>query len=57
MAMVSTLSNGGFKIRVSGAHQKSTLGQTWSKLLKISEDLGFDIKPGKMLFCEDFDLV
>ena len=32
-------------------------GQTWSKFLKISKELEFDIKPWKMLFCEDFDLV
>ena len=52
--IVSTYSDGRIKIRVSKAHQESTLGQTWSKLLKISEELEFDIKPRKMLFGEDF---
>ena len=36
---------------------KVDLGQTWSKLLKIFEKLGFDVKLWKLLFCEDFDLV
>ena len=34
------------------------LGQRWSKLTKIFECLGFDVKAWKkMLFWEDFDLV
>ena len=57
MELVSTFLGDHIKIRVSRAHLESTLGQTWSKLLKISEELGFDIKPWKMLFSEDFDLV
>ena len=57
MTLVSTRSNGWIKIRVFGAHQESAPGQTWSKLLKISEELGFDIKPWKILFGENFDLV
>ena len=30
---------------------------TWSKLLKFSEMLGFDLKLWKVLFCKGFDLV
>ena len=57
VTLVSTHFNRHIKIWVFGAHQESSLGQTWSKLLKISEEIRFDIKPWKMLFCEDFDLV
>ena len=57
MALVSTCFDDRIKITVSRAHQESTPSQTWSKLLKISEGLKFDIKPWKMLFCEDFDLI
>ena len=39
------------------AHHESTPSQIWSKLLKISKELKFDIKSWKMLFCEDFDIV
>jgi len=45
MKLVSIRSNGQIKIKVFGAHQESTLGQTWSKSLKISKELMFDIKP------------
>ena len=57
MALVSTCFDVWIKIRVYGAHLELTPSQTWSKLLKISKELGFDIKPRKMLFCEDFDHV
>ena len=57
MALVSTRSNCWIKIRVSRGHQESTLGQTWSNLLKIFEEVGFDIKSWKMLFCEYFNIV
>ena len=57
MELVSTCFDDRIKIKASRAHEESTLGQTWSKLLKISEKLGFDIKPWKMLFFEDIDLV
>ena len=57
MKLVLTHSYGQIKIRIYGAHQESTPGQIWLKLLKISEELGFDIKRWKMLFCGDFGLV
>ena len=44
-------------LRAFRAHQESTLGQIWSKLLIIFEKLGFDIKPWKIFFYKDFDLV
>ena len=56
MKLVSIYSDGWIKIGVFGAHQESTPSQTWSNLLKVFEELRFDIKPWKMLFCEDFDL-
>ena len=36
---------------------RSTPGQIWSKLLKISEKLRFEVKLWKMLFCEGFDFI
>ena len=50
MELVSTSSHGWIKIIVFGAHQESTLGQTWTKLPKIFDELGFEIKPWKMIF-------
>ena len=44
MALVSTRFDNQIKIRVSRACRELTLGQTWSKLPNISEELGFDIK-------------
>ena len=55
--LASTRSDGRIKIRVFGARSESTLGQIWSKLPKVSEKLGFDVKLLKMFFCEDFDLI
>ena len=43
MALVSTCFDHRIKIRISGSHRESTIGQTWSKLLKISEELGLGI--------------
>ena len=40
-----------------GSQLRVKFGQTWSKFLKISKELEFDIKPWKMLFFEDIDLV
>ena len=57
MELVSTCSDSWIKIWVFGAYPMLTPNQTWSNLLKIFVDLEFDIKPWKMLFCEDFDLV
>ena len=45
MELISTRFDGRIKIRVSRAYQESTPGQTWLNLLKISKELGFDIKP------------
>ena len=60
MALVSTCLDDQIMIRVSRAHRcqlRVKLGQIWLKLLKNCEELGFDIKPWKILFCENFDLV
>ena len=45
MALVSTCFDDRIKIKVFGAHQELTPGQTWSKLIKIFEEPEFDIKP------------
>ena len=57
MELILTCFDDRIKIRVSKAHWVSTPSQTWSKLLKISKELGFDVKLWKVLFCKDFDLV
>ena len=57
MELVSTHSDERVKFRVFRAHRESTSSQTWSKLPIFSKELGFDIKPWKMLFYDDFDLV
>jgi len=54
MALVSTRSDKWIKIRVfrlTLGRLQVKLGQTQSKLLKISEKLGFDVKLWKTLFC------
>ena len=60
MELVSTCSDNRIKIRVFGPISDRLwvkLNQTWPKLLKISEKLGFGAKLWKMLFCECLDLV
>ena len=57
MALILTCFDDRIKIRVFKAHWVSTPSQTWSKLLKISKEFGFDVKLWKVLFCKDFDLV
>ena len=53
----STRSDSWIKIRVSRARLKSTMSQTWSKLPKIFERFGFDVKLWKVPFWGDFDFV
>ena len=55
MTSVPTHINNQVKIRFFGCSQVSTLGQSWSKLTKISDNLKFDIKTWRMLFWDDFD--
>ena len=57
MALVSTCFDDRIKIKVFGAHQELTPGQTWSKLPKIFKKLKFDVKLWKVKFWGDFDLV
>jgi len=45
MEMVLAYFDDRIKIKVSRVHRESTLSQTRSKLLKISEELEFDYKP------------
>ena len=54
MMLLLPQSNGQIKIQPSIA-AKRTLGQVWSKFIKISDSLGFVVKTWKMLFCYGFD--